>query len=203
MTPRLRINRLSIALAFLAAAVSACTARPVLLNSERIEQQFGSYGVTILSQDSAVRRTSLYSDDSGHPICRTYAIVQYARSEYPEIHSIHSDVLAGASIGSSFSEKGWSIRKETTHIGSIDLKDPAHPLASMMQLDAPAILATHVYDFHVVNASADIHYATIVETHHPQYLDAAQVIEIYGATDELTAAEKHGIYKLVLLDHWD
>ena len=45
----------------LAAALSACSLQPELLNSERIERSFGSYGIEVLSQNSAVRRSNLYS----------------------------------------------------------------------------------------------------------------------------------------------
>ena len=192
-----------IALASLAAVLSACAQQPELLNSERIEQQFGSYGVAILSQNSAVRRTNLYSIESDGPICRTYAVVEFAASESPEIFSLHTEILTGASIGATFASQGWEIRKQTTHIGTIELQDASHPLARLMQLDSPTVLATHVYNLYLADESADIHYATILETHHPQYLDSAQLSEIYGPANDLTGADKLRIYKLVLVDHWD
>lgn len=203
MTAISSTTRLPVAFASLAAALGACEVQPELLNSERIEQRFGSYGVAILSQDSTVRRTSLYSEESGRPICRTYAIVQYAASESPEIVNLHSEILTGASIGTTFASNGWEVHKQTTQIGSIELQDVSHPLAGLMQLDSPTVLAMHVYDLFLVNESAEIHYATILETHHPQYLDSENLREIYGPAIGLAGEDKIGIRELVLVDHWD
>ncbi|MGI9200381.1 MAG: hypothetical protein ACR2QL_04940, partial [Woeseiaceae bacterium] len=44
----------------IAAALSACAQEPEALNSERIEERFGSYGIEVLSHEAGVRRSSLY-----------------------------------------------------------------------------------------------------------------------------------------------
>ena len=46
-----------------------------LLNSERIERKFGSYGIDVLRNDDAVRMSNLYSLRDGEKICRTFAVV--------------------------------------------------------------------------------------------------------------------------------
>ena len=48
-----------------------------LLNSERIAQEFGSYGVAVLESDDRVRVSNLYSLRGETKICRTYAVVYY------------------------------------------------------------------------------------------------------------------------------
>jgi hypothetical protein len=46
-----------------------------LLNSERISQRFGSYGIEILDASSDYRISNLFSDEDGLAITRTFAIV--------------------------------------------------------------------------------------------------------------------------------
>ena len=68
--------------AVLADMHSACEAEPALLNSERIEKQFGSCGIAVLPGEAGLRRSSVFSVHGGEQVCRTYAIVQFA--EQPE-----------------------------------------------------------------------------------------------------------------------
>ena len=46
-----------------------------LLNSERIEQRFGSYGITVLEQSDLTRVSNLYTLEEERETCRTFAIV--------------------------------------------------------------------------------------------------------------------------------
>ena len=55
----------------LAAALSACATETVLLNSERVEQRFGNYGIDVLASEAGLRRSSLYSVEKDGRICRT------------------------------------------------------------------------------------------------------------------------------------
>src|SRR5690606_34722880 len=48
-----------------------------LLNSERIERRFGSYGIDVLQSDGRYRVSNLYSVHDGAKICRTFAVVAY------------------------------------------------------------------------------------------------------------------------------
>ena len=48
--------------------------RRELLNSERIAQRFGSYGIEVLESDGRVRVSNLYSNEQGGRICRTFAV---------------------------------------------------------------------------------------------------------------------------------
>ena len=45
----------------LAAVLSACATESVILNSERIEQHFGSYGIEVLASEAGLRRSNLFS----------------------------------------------------------------------------------------------------------------------------------------------
>jgi hypothetical protein len=203
MTAMPRKSRNVLALMALSLVLVACAPRPQLLNSDRITRQFGSYGVSVLSQDASIRRTSLYSIDGGRPVCRTYAITLYLATDSKDIADIHRSIVGGASIGATFRAHGWSLIKHTTHIGSIELQNTDHPLAALMRLDSPTVLATHNYELQVRKGSVIHRYARIVETHHPDYLGVDELREIYGASSPVSRQVAEANYELVLVEHWD
>ena len=164
----------------LAAALSACTQQPELLNSERIEHQFGNYQVVVLGQDAGVRRSSLYSVQDGVNTYRTYAVVQFADADIAEIEEAHQDVLAGQSIGTTFKDSGWNIRKDTLHIGKLPMPGSQHQVGRLMRLDQGIDLAVHIYRMTLEKSDLSIQYATIVEIHHPNYMTEAAVLELYA-----------------------
>ena len=55
-----------------------CGEESVILNSDRIEQRFGSYGIEVLASEAGLRRSNLFSYEGDTAICRTYAVVQFA-----------------------------------------------------------------------------------------------------------------------------
>ena len=171
-------NRLSPVV--LAAALSACAMEPELLNSERIEQRFGSYGIEVLSHDQGVRRSSLFSIEDGAKVCRTYAVVQFKDEATPRVAAAHADVLAGESIGATFKSSGWEISKITLYIGSLSIPDSNHPIAMLMHLDEGRELAVHAYQLVLSKGDQTIDYAMIAETHHPDYLKVDELASLYG-----------------------
>lgn len=178
----------------LAAALSACVVEPELLNSERIQAQFGSYGIDIISFESGIRRASLYSTESSLPVCRTYAIVQFDEVPQAAIGSEHSEVVAGASIGATFRDNGWRVYKETRYLGQQTIDPDPHGVYTLMRLGTAEPLAVHVYRLLLKKQSKVIEYATIIEAHHPDYLGLDQLealfaVEAFAApsTSELRA----------------
>jgi len=169
----------------LAAALSACAHHPELLNSDSIEKQFGNYQIVVLGQKAGVRRSSLNSVADGVSTCRTYAVVQFFDADIAEIEEPHQDVLAGQSIGTTFRESGWKIRKDTVHIGTMAMVDPQHPIARLMRLEHGGDLAVHIYRMTLEKNDQTIQYATIVETHHPDYLTETALLELYAGDKEL------------------
>ena len=154
----------------LAAVLSACATESVVLNSERIEQRFGSYGVDVLASEAGLRRSSLFSYDGGHTTCRTYAVVQFAEEADSGWNDAHSRVLAGNSIGETFKESGWDIRKNTLHIGTIRPPEGRTEVGELMRLGGAHDLALHIYQLVLVRGGNELEYATILEAHHPEYL---------------------------------
>lgn len=162
-----------------AAILAACASPSDVLNSERIEARFGSYGVEILAQDASERRASLYSFTHDGRITRTYALVQFEVPLAAELRKHHEAVIDGASLGATYRAAGFSIRKITRHIGQMTLTDISHPLAQLMRLERPQRLAMHVYRLELVRGGTFWTYATIVEVHHPDYLGVDQLHAIY------------------------
>lgn len=149
-----------------------------LLNSERIEQTFGSYGIEVLESDAAVRVSNLYSEHAAGRICRTFAVVRYPRDVPPEIIAEHEAIVAGGSIGATFAARGWTVIKTHRFFGEIDSTPRLRELMGGTQVSR---LAVHVYVLDVVKSGARYEYARIAEVHHPDYLDLPAVRRAYAS----------------------
>lgn len=165
--------------AILAAALSACATESVLLNSERIEQQFDSYGVDVLASEKGFRRSSLYSLEGEERICRTYAVVRFTDEPDTSYGLEHAQVLAGNSLGEVFKSHDWAIHKQTLYMGSFELESSNGEMADLMQLDGRTDIALHVYQLLLAKNENVFEYATIIEAHHPRYLTQTDLLEIY------------------------
>lgn len=163
----------------IAAALDACAHESERLNSERIAERFGSYGIDVISNGPGLRRSNLYSSENGERTCRTYAVVRFVDKPDTMIDSEHAQILAGKSIGAIFKASGWTIFKETLHIGNAALDDAAHPVAMLMRVDRGADVAMHIYRLFLEKRRQAIDYATLIELHHPDYLSRADLLELY------------------------
>jgi hypothetical protein len=169
--------------AVLAAALSACATETVVLNSERIEERFGSYGIDVLASEAGLRRSSLFSTENGKRICRTYALVSFKEDLDSRYGAEHAKVLDGNSLGEVFKANGWSMHKQTLHIGSFDLEQPASEISQLLNLTEGRSLALHIYQLLLAKDEQIIEYATIVEAHHPEYLSQTDLLGIYHYDD--------------------
>ena len=192
-----------VAPAVVAAAITACALESELLNSERIGERFGNYGIEVLHSGTAVRRSSLYSVEDGVQTCRTYAVVQFAEHEDPDIAAAHRQILAGQSIGATFKAGGWVIEKRTLYIGELPLPDSQHLIARLMHLDRATSLAMHVYRLTLDKGPVSVQYATIIETHHPEYLSISELARLYDRNggSEMGVEEVELLVDLVLDKH--
>lgn len=162
----------------LSALLLACSAPRLQLNSERIAARYGSYEVRVLQEDDTQRISSLQSDAAGSAVTRTLAITKYADIA-PAIADVAADIRAGASIGSTFRDAGWMIEKPTLFIGTLPVEADFQVVAQLMDVKLPVTLAMHAYRFDVSRNTERYHYATIVELHHPDYLQAADLRQLY------------------------
>jgi len=169
-----------------AAALSACAIEPELLNSERIEEKFGSYGIDVLSSEPGLRHSALYSKQLGAHTCRTYAVVRFIEKPDAIIGSEHAQILAGNSIGAIFKANGWAIHKETLYIGTARIDDDNSRLAALMRLPQARDVAMHVYRLLLQKDGQAIDYATIIELHHPDYMAPEDLREMYPLDAQAT-----------------
>lgn len=173
------LSRVGSSLVALALGASADASEP--LNSERIEAEFGNYGIEVISYQDGLRRASLYSQHGGDQITRTYAIVHFDDVPPGLRDNEHAQILGGSSIGATFKSAGWTVHKETLYIGTLNPGDDVHEIFARMRLPERPDLAMHVYRLHVRKDAQSIDYATIVELHHPAYMTEERLHSIYGA----------------------
>jgi hypothetical protein len=107
-------------------------------------------------------------------------VVQFADADIAEIEEAHRDVLAGQSIGTTFKESSWNIRKDTLHIGKLPMTGLQHEIGQLMRIDHGIDLAVHIYRMTLEKSDLSIQYATIFEIHHPDYMTEAALIELYA-----------------------
>ena len=188
--------------AVLAAALSACATETVLLNSERIERQFGSYGIDVLASEAGLRRSSLYSAENSDRMCRTYAVVRFTDDPDTSYSPEHAKVLAGNSLGEVFKANSWAIHKQTLHIGSFVIDEPVSEISQLMQLGKKRTLALHIYQLLLARDDQVFEYATIIEAHHPDYLTQSNLLDIYHYDDSesLTAGSLADLIALISSD---
>ncbi len=91
---------------------SAVALRP-LLNSERIERVFGSYGLEVLESDGQIRLSSLYSLEGRRRVCRTFAMVLFPAEIDPRIAAEQAEIAAGGSIGAVFKKPASPSKRRT------------------------------------------------------------------------------------------
>ncbi|MSQ98590.1 MAG: hypothetical protein EXR85_04750 [Xanthomonadales bacterium] len=164
-----------------AKAVSTENARP-LLNSERIKQKYGSYGIDVLQDDGKVRISSLYTTRGSQKTTRTLAVVVYPELIPVQIQQEHQAITAGGSIGEVFARKGWCVVKENLYFGEIKASLDFEEIYSLMGGIEETNLAVHVYRLSVCRAGSCFAYATLSEVHHPDYLGLSDLREIYGGS---------------------
>ena len=183
----------------LATLLGACVT-PEKLNSDRIRERFGNYGIAIVSQDLRTRRASLYSTAHGRRTARTEALVVYEIPIAEPIVEVHRAVVAGASIGETFRDTGWQVQKKTAYIGETRVDDIGTAVAERLQLSEPTVLAMHVYELHFEKDGQRVFYATVVELHHPDYLTQPELRKIYSfdVPEQLATRDVEALAALVL-----
>lgn len=181
------------AAALVALVLAGCSLRPApvaapapLLNSERIEARFGSYGIEVLASGGRTRVSSLYSTHGERRVCRTFAVVLFPEVVDDRLASVHAEVLAGGSIGATLQAAGWSVEKEHLFLGTLPREDRLAAVYARMDI-APAALAVDVYRLTASRSRVAIAYATIAEAHHPDYLDLGRLRAIYDPARKLAA----------------
>ena len=162
----------------LAAASNTPAVEPERLNSERIAARFGNCGIEILAVDGELRRTNLYSGTGNDRTCRTYALVE-TRNAPEAIQAEHDAILSGQSIGATFQKRGWRVSKRTLLTASVEPGSLDSDVLGLMQISPDAAAAAHLYELLVDKDGGSIHYATILELHHPDYLGIQELERLF------------------------
>ncbi|MDJ0726749.1 MAG: hypothetical protein QNJ38_16715 [Prochloraceae cyanobacterium] len=158
--------------------VESTQLRP-LLNSERIKEKFGSYGIEVLESGAEIRVSNLYSIQGKRKTTRTIAVVTYPKLVAPLFAKEHQEILRGESIGAVFKRNGWKIEKHHQYFGEIDASEELSGLYQFFGRIMPTQLAVHIYSLVIEKDGSKFDYATIAEIHHPQYLSLEELKEIY------------------------
>ncbi|MCG8373770.1 MAG: hypothetical protein MI700_09565 [Balneolales bacterium] len=164
---------------------------PNVLNSERIEMKFGSFGIDVLLSDSLIRVSNLYSIEGEEKISRTFAVVMYSANLPEELLYEHSKILSGGSIGEVFKEGGWNITKSSIYFGEIEEKEVLEPVYGLMGIAEHEELAVYMYDFLVTKDLVTFKYVTIAELYNPEYLTIQDLEDIYTIKAEEYANYGH------------
>jgi hypothetical protein len=163
-------------IALLASLFAACSPAP-LLNSERIQQRFGSYGVELLRQDGALRVACLYSEEPTGRVCRTVAVTLLDVPP-PELAAESAAINAGASIGATLKAAGWTVTKRDHVVVERETGPGFAALLHWPPQESPPRVAVDLYALWA-ERSGEIHrFARIAEAHHPDYLDLAALRKI-------------------------
>ena len=165
-------------------------AREGLLNSERIRQRYGSYGIEVLQQDDRIRVSNLYSGEGEAKTTRTVAVVIYSPSIPGPIETEHREIAAGGSIGEVFTSHGWRVEKQTLFIGELPASADFAGLYNSMGGIEPQALAIHIYALSVSRGGENVSYATLAEVHHPDYLGRGELESIYASAPGARTAER-------------
>ncbi len=177
------------------------------MNSQRILQKFGSYGVDILLADDELRVSSLYSKAEGKHVTRTLAMVSFSTQMWDPFKKMHEQILNGASIGATFQASGWKIDKELLGVELLRYDPAFSQLYKWMTLSRAFDLPVHTYVF---RARKDKHewmsYATIAEIHSPTYLTAQELTQVADeiskeATDLKLQTDVRHLLREFLLKH--
>lgn len=152
-----------------------------ILNSERIKQKFGSYGVEVIATTvPGLRVSNLFSLKDEIKITRTFAVTRFEEQRDPSLDEGHRRIVEeNQSIGATFKELGFTILKENLFIGDFEPKTTC--IFEMMGAVKPQPLATYIYRLSLSKGDIkNVPYAVIAELQHPDYLSTNDLSVIYG-----------------------
>lgn len=165
-----------------------------LLNSERIQSCFGSYGVEVIEQQGRMRISSLYSVDATRDgeqrVTRTLAVSEFADSLPDSLQEAYAAIRAGASMGATLQGAGWRVDKRHRYFGEVPASDTLRCMSGLPADYASQVLAVQVYDLWVVRDEKEVRFALLAELHDPRYLTLADLRQIYdGPADPMQQAD--------------
>lgn len=147
---------------------------PNILNSQRIELKFGSYGVDILAQNHTSRLANLYSFYEGQKSTRTLAFTRYHLPMDKALLLAHEEILKGGSIGSTLKNHGFQVKKQFFFLENISMPK----ISYFTNNNLPAV----IYELIANIDGRDLHYCTILEVYDPNFLTIEEARNLYPIT---------------------
>ncbi len=163
------------------------------LNSERIHDRFGSYGVRLLKQAAPWRVSCLFSREATGEICRTLAVVRFAEYVPDALQAPLQQVREGASLGATLADAGFAISKANVSFAVLTRETTAYEtVLKLFNLPDPSVrpaLATHMYDLQATRDGTRVPVARLLEVHHPAYLRPGEPERIYAGLPRSVGAD--------------
>jgi len=181
--------RWGLALLVLALLVPGCRkdlaeqVTPSLLNSERIAQRFGSYGVRLLEQDGPLRVACLYSQELNGEPCRTVAVTLLDQPPPEELAAVAAAIDAGASLGATLKSAGWTVVKRHHLVSEHDAGIDFARLLHWPDGSPPPKVAVLAYELWAERGAVAHRFARIAEAYDPAYLDISELGRIEPGAD--------------------
>lgn len=163
--------------------------KPGMLNSARIEDKFGSYGVSPLVNDMerGLRLANLHSKDGEQQVMRTLALVNFAKKIEQELSVAHQEILNGASLGSTLVRYGAKVNKTVIYKNSFDnLPQKIYNLMNISKRKLPVF----IYDLSAEINNKNIYYCTITEVYSDEFLNMDELNIINNSLPQIENYER-------------
>jgi hypothetical protein len=141
----------------------------IALNSDQIQARFGSYGVSVLSQNETLRLANLYSAHNGTQICRTLAVTRFILPVHPALADSDQRIRAGHSIGATLRSDGFRVIRSDALFTQCRSGDRVAALTAGT-VPVGTALAVQLYSLSAMSANEQLPYATIAEAYHPEHV---------------------------------
>lgn len=169
-----RLYFIFFALLLFSCSINKAWLRPGILNSTRIEEKFGSYGVDVMVNDEqmGVRLANLYSKLHEQKVMRTLALVKFVPNIDESLKKAHQEILNGASLGSTLVKHKALVKKKLIYKDKIfNLPKKIYEMMNIYEGPLPVI----IYDLVANIDGRDIEYCTITEVYSPLFLSFSEL----------------------------
>ena len=139
------------------------------MNSDKIRERFGHYGVELLEQDTRTRLASLYSLSGEQRITRTLALTRFELPTHQAVSEQDAQIRAGDSIGATLRHAGWNVVKNHTTDCQVAAGKRFAALGGTTLNPEDQVLV-RVYTLSVLKQELAIDYAIIAEAYHCEHI---------------------------------
>ena len=161
-----------------------------LLNSERIERCFGSYGIELLPPVEELRIACLYSTADGARSWRTLAMTALVADPPPQLAELLQRIREGGSIGATLESSGWQAHKASFALEEVAIENGWKACTALNRVPAGTTIAMHAYLLTAARGVEEHPVARVAEFHHPDYLRLTHLQALHGSPRAADAEER-------------